>query len=47
MANRHQNSNREKRKPKATKPKVPLQASSFTRPAVGTLPKSDGSKKAK
>lgn len=47
MANRHQNSNREKRKPKAAKPKAPLPASSFTRPAIGASPKSSGGKKDK
>jgi hypothetical protein len=34
MANREQRGNREKRKPKAEKPKTPVQAASFARPQV-------------
>jgi hypothetical protein len=45
MANREQRSSREKRKPKAEKPKAPVQAASFARPqATGNLKGSAGKK---
>jgi hypothetical protein len=45
MANREQRGNREKRKPKAEKPKAPAQASSFARPpAIGSNKGSAGKK---
>ncbi len=46
MANREQRSSREKRKPKAEKPKASaVQASPFARTAGGTNPKSGTAKK--
>lgn len=46
MANREQKGNREKRKPKADKPKPPTQVSTFGQPASGTgKSKSGGGKK--
>ena len=46
MANREQRGNREKRKPKAEKPKAPVQISSFTaRPQVASNPKGGTGKK--
>jgi hypothetical protein len=47
MANREQRGNREKRKPKAEKPKPPVQASSFARPQGIGSPKSSTGKKAR
>jgi hypothetical protein len=45
MANREQRGNREKRKPKAEKPKSPVQASPFARPqAIGTSKGTAGKK---
>jgi len=44
MANRQQRSNREKKKPKADKPKPPAQTSAFVRVGVGSL-KSGAAKK--
>jgi len=44
MANRQQRSNREKRKPKADKPKPPAQTSPIARAGVGSL-KSGAAKK--
>jgi hypothetical protein len=45
MANREQRGNREKRKPKAEKPKSPVQASPFARPqAIGTSKGNAGKK---
>jgi hypothetical protein len=45
MANREQRGNREKRKPKAEKPKAPPQTSTFARPqAIGSNKGSAGKK---
>lgn len=44
MANREQKSSKEKRKPKADKPKAPAQVSSFGQSTAGTG-KSKGGKK--
>ncbi len=44
MANREQKGNREKRKPKADKPKAAPQVATFGQPQSGT-PKSKGGKK--
>jgi hypothetical protein len=44
MANRQQRSNREKRKPKAEKPKPPAQTSPFGRVGSGTLKSGAGRK---
>jgi hypothetical protein len=45
MANREQRGNREKRKPKAEKPKTPAQAPSFTRLQGADKPKGSVNKK--
>ena len=46
MANREQKGNREKRKPKAEKPKGPVTTSSFAaRPPAANIGKSGGGKK--
>jgi hypothetical protein len=42
VANREQRGNREKRKPKAEKPKSPVQASPFARPQAIAAPKGNG-----
>ena len=44
MANREQRSNREKRKPKAEKPKPPAQVSSFARTGAGNVKGGAGKK---
>jgi len=46
MANRQQRSNREKKKPKADKPKPPAQTSPFARVGIGNL-KGGAAKKAR
>ncbi|MEQ1712240.1 MAG: hypothetical protein ABL908_12680 [Hyphomicrobium sp.] len=45
MANREQKGNKEKRKPKAEKPKAPAQLSTFAQPASGTGKTKTGGKK--
>jgi hypothetical protein len=47
VANREQRGNREKRKPKAEKPKSPGQASPFARPQPTTGSKGNPGKKAR
>jgi hypothetical protein len=45
MANREQKGNREKRKPKADKPKQPSQTSTFGQPPSVAAPKTAAGKK--